>query len=225
MLKNATYKEKCVRLADWMPTIITEVAKDLRNDHLKQDVQFVKKYFGNKPLNKLTSDELAVGYAKAMEQEEKSEEIAEFILSRWMLRNTEVYNFFESKLRQHYADFSEPTELDPQISSALMDGSIQEFGAPRTYLFSIINSVVFPETTYKQLQTRAKKDAEKQSADEKVQKEQLSVQKMQESYEQQIARLTDKYEKKLQGFQKKYLQDTETLKKQVSTLQRKLNEK
>ena len=46
---------------------------------------------------------------------------------------------------------------------------------------------------------------------------------MQSHYDQQITRLTDKYEKKLQGMQKKYIQDIETLKKQITLLQRKLN--
>jgi hypothetical protein len=54
--------------------------------------------------------------------------------------------------------------------------------------------------------------------------EKQSAETLEKAYEREIARLTDKYEKKLQGLQKKYLFDTEALKKQIATLQRKLNE-
>lgn len=223
MLKDATYKEKFALLNEWMPSLMGTIAKDLKNDHLKQDARFVKKYFSNKPINKLAAEELVAGYKQALAEEENSDEIAEFISNRWLLRNSEIYNHFEEELRRRYADFSELKEIDLQTSSEIIEGAVHEFGAPKTYLFSIINSVVFPQSSYDQLRSRAEKEARQQAVDDQAQEEQHTLATIHKNYEQQIARLTDKYEKKLQGLQKKYTQDVETLKKQISNLQRKLN--
>jgi hypothetical protein len=223
MLKDTTYKEKFVLLQDWLPAIIEAVKKDLKSEHLKQDWQFVKKYFANKNLNKLTAEELVEGYRMALAQEEKSEELAEFISNRWLLKNSEIYYFFEQALSKLNPEFSELEELDQTLSTKLMENSVNEFGAEKTYLFAVINSVVFPKKIYDQLKSHAEKDTRKAKENAIQEAEHKSIEAIHSSYQQQIARLTDKYEKKLQGLQKKYIVDTDALKKQISTLQRKLN--
>lgn len=223
MLKNATYKEKFNLLQDWLPRIIEAVKKDLRNEHLKQDWAFVKKYFANKNLNKLSVEEMVEGYRSALSQEEKAEEIAEFISNRWLLKHTDIYHYFEDALTRINPNFQELDELDHNLSSTLVDQAVGQYGAPNTYLFAVINSVVFPKVIYDKLHHRAKEDMRTAEIEEQQAEEELTLANLHNSYQQQIARLTDKYEKKLQGLQKKYLQDTEALKKQISTLQRKLN--
>jgi hypothetical protein len=42
------------------------------------------------------------------------------------------------------------------------------------------------------------------------------------SFELKMQRLVDKYEKRLSGLEKKYLNDTDILKKQIANLQKKL---
>ena len=100
MLKDATYKEKYNALKNWMPAIVDVVKKDLKNEHLKTDFVFAKRYFAGKNLNKLTNEELVAGYASAIQQEEKGEEIAEFITNRWLIKNSELYGFFEEELKE-----------------------------------------------------------------------------------------------------------------------------
>lgn len=223
MLKEATYKEKFLLLDAWLPAIIETVKKDLKNEHLKQDFGFAKKYFSNKNLNKLTTEELAEGYRQALAQEETAESLAEFISNRWLIKHGDVYHFFEEQLKRIYPNFTEIKELDLSTSTQLMEAAIDEFGAPQTYLFTVINSVVFPKTVLEQLQKRAMTESKQQETQAQQDSERLSVEMIQQNSQQQIARLTDKYEKKLQGLQKKYIQDTEMLKKQIATLQRKLN--
>jgi hypothetical protein len=222
MLKNATYKEKFVLLKPWHAVIIDAVKKDLKNEHLKQDFQFCKKYLPGKSAQKLTTEELVDVYGVAVEDAESGEALAEFISNRWLLKNSDLYGFFEQKLSEINPNFTEIEELDADQSRKMLSHAVKEFGAARTYLFSVINSVVFPEQVYRELDKQAKdalaheeKEAQKQAELEAANDSKLN-------YEQQIARLTDKYEKKLVGMQKKYIQDTDTLKKQVATLQRKL---
>ncbi len=221
MLKNATYKEKFVLLKPWLATIIESVKKDLKSEHLKQDWQFCKTYLPGKSVQKLTTDELVDAYTVAIEGE-NGEALAEFISNRWLLKNSDLYGYFEQKLSEINPNFSDIEELDAQLSRNMLAHAVQEFGAPRTYLFSVINSVVFPEQVYRELDKQAQETVEKEEVETKAREEQLTLDNLKQSYEQQIARLTDKYEKKLIGLQKKYVQDTETLKKQVASLQRKL---
>src|ERR1700753_103218 len=135
MYKNATYKEKFADLQEWIPLLIESVKKDLRNEHLKKDFYFVKKFLSSKNIHKVSTDELAQAYQKAIQEEEQGEELAEFITSRWLLKNSELYNFFEQQLSQINPDFTNLEEIELGQAQALIDASIHEFGAPHTYLF------------------------------------------------------------------------------------------
>jgi hypothetical protein len=222
MLKNITYKEKFALLKKWMPTIIEAVKKDLKNDHLKKDWGFVKQYFPGKNLNKLNAEEIAQAYIHVIENSENAEELAEFISNRWLLKHTQLYYFFEKELSKINPDFNQLEELETNQAMKIIEPAIQEFGAPDTYLFSVLNSVVFPKEAYDILSARAETSVKQAEVEAQACAEMKSLQEMQHSYEQQIARLTDKYEKKLLGLQKKYSVDIESLKKQITNLQRKL---
>jgi len=221
MLRDATYKEKLALLDQWLVQLVATIKSDLKNDHLRRDASFAKRYFNNKNLNKITPEELAEGYKQALNQEENSEEIADFLFNRWLLKNSEIYDYFEERLRSINPNFTELTEIEPNVGRKIMEESVNRFGAPRTLLFTVINSVVFPKSVYDSLEEMAKKAT--LDREEKGSKGPLTVESAQKLHEQEMTRLTDKYEKKLQGLQKKYIQDTESLKKQLSILQRKLH--
>jgi hypothetical protein len=223
MNKDTTYKEKFATLKNWLPAIIDAVKKDLKNEHLKNDFPFYRKYFGSKNINKLTLEEMVEAYSQALVQEESAEQLGEFLSHRWLMKNSDVYHFFEEQLSRINPNFSEIVELDEKSSSEIVETAIQQFGAPKTYLFSLMNSVVFPQKIFVQLSLRAEQDAQKQEEDLKAAHKQQSLDTMRSTYEEQIARLTDKYEKKLLGLQKMYTQDVDALKKQIASLQRKIN--
>lgn len=223
MLKDASYKEKCLMLKHWMPQIIETIKKDLRNEHLKKDYRFVKKYFAGKNINKLMDNDYVDAYTSALETEENAEEIAEFLTNRWLLKNTELYSYFENKLSRISQDFTELTELDEQKSQEIVNESISHFGAPRTYLFAVLNSVVFPKKIYEKLDKEARESHQRTKQAEEDEQKQRAHQSLVQYHEEQINRLKDKYEKKLSGMERKYFQDIEALKKQVTALQKKLN--
>lgn len=222
MLKDITYKAKFAMLAQWMPSIIDTIKKDLKNEHLKGDFGFFRHYFPGKNINKVTSEELASAYTDALNTSEKSEDLGEFISNRWLLKNSDLYHYFETELTKIDPNFSELEVLDKTTSTKLMEGATKQFGAANTYIFSVLNSVVFPADIYKILAKKAEESTQQEAAEEAIQIKNASAENMQRNYEQQIARLTDKYEKKLQGMQKKYTTDVDALKKQVANLQRKL---
>ncbi len=225
MYKDATYKKKFADLNEWIPLIIETVKKDLKNEHLKKDLYFVKKFLGSKNIQKVSNEELTEAYTRAIQEEEKGEDIAEFIVSRWLLKNTELYTLFEKYLSDITTDFTALDELHPDQTKALLDDSINQFGAVPTYLFAVLNSVVFPKETFDQLSKQAKA-SHQQTINEMIEEqEKMDLESVARTYDREIARLTDKYEKKLNGMQKKYQLDVEQLKKQVAILQRKLQEK
>lgn len=223
MYKDATYKEKYAALSDWFPFIVETIKRDLKNEHLKKDLAFVKTYLPSKNANKATTEEIAQAYSQAIAEAE-NDEYAEFVTSRWLLKNTDIYDFFERNLKQVTQDFTSLKELDSAVSQKMMNESIQQFGAPSTYLFAVLNSVVFPADIFKQLKQHAEKETQQKKESEAVGKEKLTLENAQRVYERDVARITEKYEKKLAGLEKKYVTDVENLKKQVSALQRKLNQ-
>lgn len=224
MYKDATYKKKFADLKEWIPSIVETIKKDLRNEHLKNDVYFVKKFLASKNIHKLTTEELAEAYEKAVQDEEQGEQLAEFMTSRWLLKNSELYDFFEKQLSQINPDFASLEEMTKEQARSLIDASNAQYGAPRTYVFSVLNSVVFPEESYETLKRQAKEQKTKQEEVSQFAVEQNNIEQMRGDFEREIARLTDKYEKKLAGLQKKYLVDVEALKKQIAALQRKMHQ-
>lgn len=223
MYRDTTYKEKMIILKEWGPAIFDEIKRDLKNEHIKQDYVFAKKYLGGKPAQKLTLDELVTGYLNAVEQEEQGEKIAEFIANRWMMKVTDVYGLFEKELSRINPDFQAIEELPEAEGDKLIDKSVAEFGAPKTYLFAVINSVCFSKKQFEALKKRAESEKKREEEDLVKLKETANFEDLKKEYETKLSKMEEKYEKKIQGHEKKYLVDTAGLKKQIATLTRKLN--
>jgi len=217
-----SYKEKLAALKKFMPEIIESVKKDLKNDHLRSDWAFGKKYFGSKNPLKLTTEELIEGYSKAIQDEEQGEKIAEFVANRWIFRNSDVYYLFEKHLQEKYPNFQDIKEIDSTIAENLIADSSEQYGFVKTYLFSFLNAVVFSDAIFEKLRTKADHELTESVVKDEEKKKELSFESLKSDYETKIARLTDKYEKKLAGLERKYFVDTEGLKKQLSLLQKKL---
>lgn len=223
MTQTQTYKIKFQEIAEWMPLIMEETKKDLKNEHLRKDPAFVKAYFSHNNLPKITTEELSQGYLKAFQNEENPEALGDFITSRWLMKNSEIYDFFEIKLSHINPDFASIEQLNETQSKEIIEESTKKFGALKTFLFAVLNSVVFDSASFKQLKEHARKQEYQHKEEQQLQQEKTSFESLKLSHSLEISRLTDKYEKKLSGLQKKYAVDVEALKKQVASLQRKLN--
>jgi hypothetical protein len=221
MLKEATYKEKYTLLKEWMPQLVDTIKRDLKVDHLSKNAAFSKKYLSNKNLNKLTSQELAEAYYAALQEGDES--LGEAIAQRWVIKNSEIYQYFEVRLSQINKNFTELEEIPQPHASSIAEEASQQFGPMRTYIFSILNSVVFPKNILDKLNENARKVEKQRDEERNVAHEKKSQEDLIRDHQLEISRLTDKYEKKLSGLQKKYIQDTQSYKKQIAALQKKLN--
>jgi len=218
MIKEESYQKKFELLAPWILKIITTIKKELKNDHLRKEYQFVQKHFSKKMIDKLTIEEMSEAYLK--ELEEGNEQIGEWISSRWMLKNAEVYHYFATALTEINPKFDEIALIPDDLGNRLMRKGIEQFGAVEVYIFSVLNSVSFSEKIYEELRMLAlnEKETNQESVDSHAVE---TTEELKKQHERNVLKIIDKYEKKLLGMQKKYAVDVEGLKKQIAQLQRK----
>jgi hypothetical protein len=222
MIKEDSYKIKFDKLQPWINDIFQAVKKDMRNEHLLKTPSFVQKHFAKKAVDKLTLQEFASAYQK--EIAEGDEDLGEKVIARWVLKNAELYQFFASELSKINPKFDEIDSISNEASAFLLNASIRQFGASATYIFSIINAVVFTEEQLSKLREIAL--AEKANEAPKEEKSSFgSIDAVKEHYEKEMRKLSEKCEKRMQGVERKYIQDVEGLKKQIAQLHKKLGEK
>ncbi len=221
MLKETGYQEKFELLRPWLAEIVETVKKELKNEHLKIDKEFCRRYFLGKNFTNVPLHELADAYYKDITGGNVG--LGEFVATRWLLKHTDIYDFFEMALKNISEDFDELEELPQEISQPLLKGSLEAFGAPKTYLFSVFNSVVFPKEIYENLRTQAIEESKKARKEAEAKQISESLEAMQKRHTREMSAMSERYEKKLSGMQRKYVNDMEILKKQVGQLQKKLS--
>lgn len=220
--QTSTLRDKFSLIEPWMHDIIHTVKKDLRQEHLNQDRVFYNKYFRSKTLNKLTTEELVHAYTDAIRNEERGEQIAEFVFHRWLLKHTDIYHFFDKELSKITEDYTTLEQIDRAQGAALKDAAVQKFGPQPTYLFSFLNGVVFDKDTLEELRKAAQADLTEQAKRAGEEKQQHDIEARFRDYEAQLTRLTDRYEGRIAGLERKYERDVTALKKQIASLQRQL---
>jgi len=154
MVKDISNTEKLTILKKLLPAIVETVKKDLKNDHLCADKRFFKKYFSGKKRNKLTVDELVEAYVKEIINDD-NEGLAEFVCYRWLIKNTAIYDYFAQHLKVINPQFDQIETIDDTQAQQWIEGAISEFGVVTTYVFSVLNSVVFSAEIFRQLAEQA----------------------------------------------------------------------
>jgi hypothetical protein len=222
-IKNLSYEEKIEILSPFFNIFVESIKKDLKQEHLKKRPQFFRSYFKGKTISKLTVEELEQGYSLAL-KENRDTTLAEYLCNRWVLRNIDVYEFFEKQLSSINPKFDEIEIFEAAVEEAIISQSVSSFGPLKTYLFCMINSVVFSQEAFDKLSRDSMEMINEMKKSEENAKNEQSSAKSLHSFEKQVQNLTNRYEKKLDSLHKKYMQDTDALKKQVSLLQKRLNE-
>ncbi len=216
MIKDMDYQQKFSFLSRWLGSIIELVRKDLKNEHWKVDKGFCNKNFLGKNPNLISTEELVAIYSK--EVTEGNIGLAEFIANRWILKNTEVYEFFETELNKISPDFDKINQIDAKAAKQMMAESVELFGWRRTFLFSVLNSVAFPEELFQELHCHAEEEEKEISAQEFEKENTRSLEHLARRHEREKKALIDRFEKKLLGMQKKYHRDISSLQKKIDEL-------
>ncbi len=214
MSNDDLYRVKFEQLKPWIDGIFQVIKKDVKNEHLKKDAKFAAKHFPKCAFDKITTDELVQPYLQ--EVAEGNEELGEWLASRWILKHTDVYEYFVMQLSQINPDFDQIEVIPDAAAEKMIVFAVGHFGAAATYIFSVFNSARFSPPYYAKLREAAL-----------VQEKQEVVEPQGQSLEvvqKQLQKLTEKYEKKFQGLERKYIDDVAGLKKQIAGLHKKLRE-
>ena len=223
MINEDPFKKKISLLQPWMSLIVQAIKKEIKNEHLRKESGLVQKYFQKKAIEKLNVEELSEAYFKEIALE-GNEEAGEWLTTRWVLKHAELYQFFAGELTKINPKFDEIAQIPSESAQLMLRYSVNQFGATTTYIFSILNSVMFAEEDYLKLREAALKELETKVIDEESALPQETVEEIKSRYEKEIQKLTGKYEKRLQGVERKYFQDVEGLRKQISQLHKKIGE-
>ncbi len=208
-------------LQGWMSEVLSDIKKDIKTEHLSSDPVFYKAYFGNRPQNRLTTDEIFSAYEKELLK--GNTDLGDWVVNRWVFKHGDVYSHFAENLSRLNPDFDAIKELNEEQSGQVLKGAVESFGAIPVFLFTMLNGVVFPGSVKARLKQLAEKEREAFAAEQKNDAEKQNLEQIVERHQREMARLNEKYESRLAGVQKKYATDTEALKKQVRSLQQKLH--
>lgn len=215
-------KEKFQTIQPWLFQVLSTIKKEIKTEHLSKSPLFYKAHFGNRPLNRLTNEEIYAAYEKEL-LERGNEEIGEWVVNRWVFRNGDIYQHFADRLSQIDPDFEEIKNLDDMQSQQVLKDSVESFGALPVYLFTILNGVVISPEVLRSLRDAAEKEEAQQKEQAEAARRSESLEQLLERQKTEMLRIEKKYEDKLAGVMKKHAMDVAALKNQIRSLQNQLN--
>ncbi len=218
-MQEDTCKLKFEKLQSWGLEIFQAIRKEIKSDHMRNDLQFTRKYFSKKDPAKASVEDLCA--ACLTEVNEGNEEFGQWLISRWVVKNSDLYQLFAVELSKINPEFDQIEVIPEAVADQLIRQSIAQFGASNVYIFSVLNTVHFSKEIYEKLHVAAENEKKTQAVSVKT--PETSVEEVKKYYEGAIEKLTGKYEKKLQGLEQKYFNDMEGLKKQISNLHKKID--
>lgn len=203
----------------WLPQVLNAIKKEIKTDHLPGSPAFHRAHFGTKPLSRLTAEEIFQAYEKELVA--GNTELAEWVVSCWVFKHGDLYEHFATRLSELNPNFDEIKQITEAQAEYILDGAKEKFGSIDLFLFSILNGVVFPEMILNRLKEAA--ESEKQEKEVKSEPKQESVEQILARHAKEMGKIEQKYEQKIAGVMRKYNTDMEALKKQVRSLQLRLN--
>src|SRR3990167_8037866 len=75
--------------------------------------------------------------------EKGDEELGDFLLSTWVMKQADLFQYFHQKLSSLNADYEQLIGIPQDLEQEMKKEILAEFTALEAYLFSILNSVVF----------------------------------------------------------------------------------
>lgn len=202
-------------LQPWLPEILETIRRDIKTDYLPASATVYRAHFGNRPLNRLTMTEISDALTKELLQ--GNEDLAEWVVNRWVFKHGEIYSHFAQRLEAIRPDFTELESLTEAESEQVLKGAQESFGVKPVYFFSVLNGVVFPASVFDALRAATEAHKEPEEASSSVEDAAAS-----EKHKKDLAKLAEKYEQKIAGVMKKYTTEVEALKKQIRALQKRV---
>ena len=220
MIKDLVLKSKFVFLQEFFGKIIHDIRKDVRQEHLKRDKAFIQKHFAKNSIDKVSVEEVEKAYFTELSTQ-GNDDLSNWVISKWILKHAEVYEYFVSELTKVNPKFEEIALLDVETGKSIAARAVDKFGAEDTLIFSVLNSVAFSDQIFEGLKDEAIKQlAAKRDSIKK--EDTISMEEVLKQHQIDLSRLAERYENRIQAVSKKYIQDIEGLKKQLASMQKRL---
>jgi|GEM_PF-891652 len=223
MMTESAYRGKFSLLQPFAEEIFRAIKKEIKSEMAGKN-SMLRKKVGVLP-NGVETKELSSLFLKNIitEETEEGEELGEWVASVWINKRGEIFKSFHNALSKISDRYDTLTSLPEEVEKQIFEKAVSDFGALDTYIFAVLNSVVFSEKTFEKLAKFAQTEAE----GKKTGKEgdlAFSVEKAQKNFERQIEKIIEKYENRLLGVTKRHQMEVAGYRKQISGLQKKLDE-
>ncbi len=156
-MKEESFQNKIQRLQPWFDRLVEEIKKDVKTDLRRQFPKVYQKHFSRMHFVKCRPQELAAPLLQ--EVLEGDEQLGEWLATRWIVKNDKMFQFFADHLMQVNPEFDKIERLSDEQGSALMQAAIGRYGAQKTFLFSVLNSVAFSPEQFEQLAALAREES------------------------------------------------------------------
>lgn len=213
MIVKSDYKTKFEALASFLEVLCRGIKKEIKQE-------FIQKGLLRKSDNAGDWKEISQFFYKKT-VEEGDEKTGEWLAACWVCKNGEIFQCFHEELSLINKNYDQLVEIPSEKEEKIKNLSIEKFGFIRTYLFSVLNAVVFSPKIFNDLQKGALVElaSDKESGSEE---KACSVEELKKAFEVEKMKIEEKHEKRLQGVMKKYQMEVEGYRKQISQLQKRL---
>ena len=72
-------------LQPWLPQVLNTIKREIKTEHLPGSHAFYRTHFGNKPISRLTIEEIFKAYETELLA--GNQEIAEWVINRWVFKH------------------------------------------------------------------------------------------------------------------------------------------
>lgn len=202
------WAERFSLLSPWFPSIMGEVKKDCKTEHLRLDPVFVQQHFGGIAIHKITLEDMRAVYLQQIFA--GNERVAEFIANRWLFRNMEMYRFFEAELAKISPEFEKISELSGEQAEALVSAACAKFDCGKVLCFVALNEVALPKEHLEKLQRHAlqllAQKQEQETEESEADRLRQELNRLKERHERKVAEMNKKHQFELQRLQKEVAQ-------------------
>ena len=157
MINEESFRSKIQKLQPWFGRLVEEIKKEVKAELLRQYPKIYQRHFSRMHFVKCSAKDLAGPLLQ--EVLAGDEELGEWLASRWIVKNSDMFQFFAEWLMKINPDFEKIERLDDNQGTALLKAATERYGAQKTYLFSVLNSVAFSPALFDSLAALARDDA------------------------------------------------------------------
>lgn len=219
MIIESTFKNKFISLGLFSKEVIRDLKKEITKELSKKNSIVQKKLSG---VSIGDGKDEVVDLFFNLVVEKGDEELGEWLASSWVLKNSPIFKSFHKKISLISADYEKLTGFPTEKEEDLRESSIEEFGAIKTFIFSVLNSVVFSKKSMEDIRIRAEEEASDRK--EISLSSNCSVEEAREIFEKEKKKILEKQEHKLLAVIKRHQVEVEGYRKQIGQLQKKLEE-